>query len=97
MDTEHSAAAPPRHPRLAAALVWIGLVGAFGGGTAEVVRDELMGNGIDWGSLNACLTFGILLAAYGECWSHAPSPGPASIPRTATDRGDRQRSLADKG
>jgi hypothetical protein len=85
MDTRDNPVAQARHPRLAALFVWIGLLGAFGGG-AEVIRDGLAGSGIDWGALNAFLTFGIVLAAFGACWSHAPAALPARDSRDAAPR-----------
>lgn len=43
MDTRHHTATQMRHPRLATALVWLGLVGAFGGGGADLVHSEIAG------------------------------------------------------
>ena len=97
MDTQHDTATRMRHPRLASLLIWLGLVGAFGGGGADLVHSEIAGNGIDWGTLNACLTFGILLSAFGECWSHTPTSLPAHASHSAPPAADRGRSLTRKG
>jgi hypothetical protein len=97
MDAQRDAVAHTAHPRLAGMLVWVGLIGAFGGGGAEVVRDGFLGNGIDWGMLNVCLTFGILLAVFGECWSHTPTSAAADASRAVARIDDGQRSVAGEG